>query len=57
MACHSNDLKELFENMRTMASSEDSRALKWTVLLPPGDALFTEKLPAVFAFHWILKDL
>ena len=47
------DLDELLEDMRAWTDSKLSRALKWAVLLPLCDAAFTEKFPAIIAFHWV----
>ena len=43
--------------MGALPRSQDPRALEGTVLLPPGDALLAEELPAVLALHRLLKDL
>ena len=57
VASHADDLEELLQNVRALPRSQDPRALEWTVLLPPGDALLAEELTAVLALHRLLKDL
>jgi len=57
VACYANDLEELFEDVRALPCSQNPWALKRTVFLPSGDALFTEELPAVLAFHRLLQNL
>jgi hypothetical protein len=56
MAYNFDNLKKLLKNVRARPNSKNSRTLKGTIFLPTRNALFTEKLPAVVAFHGILKD-
>lgn len=52
-----DDLKEFLEDMRAWPHSQDPRALEGAILLPSGNAFFTEELPAVVALHRVLQDL
>lgn len=47
------DLDELFQNVGARPDSQWPGALEWTLLLPSGDALLTEELPAIVTFHGV----
>ena len=52
-----DNLEELLEHMRAWSHSQDTWALEGAILLPTGDAFFTEEFPAVVTFHRVLQDL